>query len=181
GRLGGRPSTIYLFRRERGDDFFEARIAPQWIPKREQLQIAVAEGTRVAHDLGKLFKREILLANPRRADRKPLNHQRPVECIFLRWQKLDRAAAFACCLLFSPAAINAAFAAAGSRSANAQSTQLSATWWIARGLFSRSESITSCTARVSPFQARSIFAQYILIWILFGSIASARSKATLAS
>src|SRR5437016_7263043 len=95
GRLGGRPSTIYLFRRERGDDFFEARIVPQWIPKREQLQIAVAEGTRVAHDLGKLFKREILLVNPRRADRKPLNHQRPVECIFLRWQKLDRAAAFA--------------------------------------------------------------------------------------
>src|SRR5438105_13456087 len=63
GRLGGRPSWIYLFRRERCDDFFEARIAPQWITNREHLQITVAEGTRIAHDHGKLLKRKIILVN----------------------------------------------------------------------------------------------------------------------
>ena len=149
----------------------------------------------------KLFNREILFAHPRRADGKPLNHQRPVECILLHRQKFDRASAFAQCLLlsaqkqrrsprgrtaevrslvaldnflllcprdsnasarlrlilfqprdpafyervtemhrvvingvFSPAAINAAFAAVGSRSASAQATQLSAISWIARGI-----------------------------------------------
>ena len=35
-----------LFRRERGDDFLEARIAPEGIPNREQFQ-----GTVVQHEL----------------------------------------------------------------------------------------------------------------------------------
>src|SRR5206468_811103 len=82
-------------RREGGDDFFEAEIAPQRIPKREQLQISIGQRPWNVSSRGKLFKREILLANPRRANREPLNHQRPIECIFLRRQKLDRAATFA--------------------------------------------------------------------------------------
>src|SRR5438132_12190878 len=82
-------------RREGSDEVFEAWVATQRIPKREQFQQAIAKHSRHLRAPGKLFQRKILLANPRRADGLPLNHQRPIECIFLRRQKLDRAATFA--------------------------------------------------------------------------------------
>src|SRR6266403_3467338 len=88
-------SWLALLRRERGNDFFETGIAPQRIPKWQQLQISIGQRPWDVSRRGKLFKREILLANPGRADCKPLNHQRSIECIFLHRQKLDRAATFA--------------------------------------------------------------------------------------
>ena len=38
-----RPYVHYFFRREGGDDFFEARLAAQRIPQRHQFQFAIAE------------------------------------------------------------------------------------------------------------------------------------------
>jgi len=40
---GGTPATTELLRREGGDDFFEARIAAQRIPEREQFQVAIGK------------------------------------------------------------------------------------------------------------------------------------------
>jgi hypothetical protein len=67
----------------------------------EEFQFAVQKAARIANGGGQLFEGEILLADPRCADRKPLNHQRPIECIFLHRQKLDRAATLAQGLLLS--------------------------------------------------------------------------------
>src|SRR5438552_9609269 len=80
---------------KRINDLFEAGIAAERIPKRQQLEISIAKRSWNVSGRGKLFKREILLANPGRADGKPLNHQRTIKCIFLHRQKLDRAATFA--------------------------------------------------------------------------------------
>ena len=50
--------------RERGDDLLRARVAGQWIPKREQFQTAVAEVVPKVDDDCKLFAGEIFVANP---------------------------------------------------------------------------------------------------------------------
>src|SRR5438876_5184174 len=88
-------SWLASLRREGGDDFFEAEITTQWVPKRHYLQPTIADRSWNLGSRGKLFKRDIFLANPRCANRKPLNHQESIECIFLRRQKLNRAATFA--------------------------------------------------------------------------------------
>jgi hypothetical protein len=51
-------------RRDRGDDLLRDRVAGQWIPKREQFQIAVAEVVPRVDDDCKLFAGEIFVANP---------------------------------------------------------------------------------------------------------------------
>src|SRR5512133_2510311 len=88
-------------RGERGDGLLEPGVPTERSPKRHQFQPTIAERSWNVSSRGKLFKREILLANPRRADRKPLNHYRPIERIFLHRQKLDRTTTFAQCLLLS--------------------------------------------------------------------------------
>src|SRR5206468_7001170 len=81
--------------RERGDDFFKARIFPQWIPKRQEFQLAIAESARGTDGDCKLFAGEIVLANPCSDHRQIRYHKGPVDCIFSRRKKLDRASAFA--------------------------------------------------------------------------------------
>jgi hypothetical protein len=49
---------------QRADDFFEARIAAQRVPKRQQFQLAIAEVTRMADRHDKLFTGQIFFANP---------------------------------------------------------------------------------------------------------------------
>jgi hypothetical protein len=77
GDLAGvnRPSL----RRQGGDDFFEPRIAAQGIPKRQEFQLAIADGTGVPNDGGKLFAGEVVVANPSSDYRQVLNHRRPVD------------------------------------------------------------------------------------------------------
>jgi hypothetical protein len=98
-------STLFshVLRRERGDDFLEARISAQWIPVREQLQLAVGQksGARKPRCLLQLFARELFLAYPGCDDREVLNDVRTVDRIFRHRQHFDRAAAFAQCLLFA--------------------------------------------------------------------------------
>ena len=56
-----------LLRREGGDDFFEARIAAQRVPRWHQFQFAIADGARnrIPNGRGKLFASEILFTDPR--------------------------------------------------------------------------------------------------------------------
>ena len=53
-----------VFRRERSDDFFEARIAPERIPVRMKLELAIAQVARQLQGGGDLFEGAILLAGP---------------------------------------------------------------------------------------------------------------------
>jgi hypothetical protein len=50
------------------------RVAAQWVPKREQFQIAVAEVAQRVDDDGKLFAGEILIAQPRGDHRRIPDH-----------------------------------------------------------------------------------------------------------
>jgi hypothetical protein len=63
-----------LLWRERGDDFFKARIAAQRIPPRQQLQIAIAKRVGVPNCGGKLFAGEIFVANLRNDHRQLPDH-----------------------------------------------------------------------------------------------------------
>ena len=62
-----------LFRRQRGDDFFETRIAAQWVPKWKQLQVAIAETAWVTNGCSKLFASQIVVADPSGDYRQILN------------------------------------------------------------------------------------------------------------
>lgn len=56
---------LFLFWRERSDDFFEAWIAAQRVPKREQFQLAISGRGRIPHGDGKLFAGEVFVTDPR--------------------------------------------------------------------------------------------------------------------
>jgi hypothetical protein len=108
GTLGGHGITVRsvrgesLFGREGGDYSFEARIAAQRIPKWQQFQSAVAEAAQKAAGDGKLFAREIFVANPRSDHGQILDHGLTVDCIFFHGKKLDCLPALAQRLLFPP-------------------------------------------------------------------------------
>src|SRR5437899_2498556 len=55
----------YLFWCEGSDDFFKARVAPQRIPKWQQLQLTIGDAARGTDGDRKLFAGEIFVANPR--------------------------------------------------------------------------------------------------------------------
>ena len=55
-------------------EFFKARVAAQWIPERQQFQLAVTEAASTADDAGKLFASEIFVANPRSDHRQIPDH-----------------------------------------------------------------------------------------------------------
>ncbi len=82
------------FRREGGDDFLKARITAERVPKREQLQLAVAERSRHAGDDGQLFTGQVFFADPCRYDREKLDHVRAIYRILCDWKELDGAPSF---------------------------------------------------------------------------------------
>ena len=84
-----------------GDDLFEARIAAQRVPKRQQLQFAIAELTRKLDGDGELFAGEIVVANPGGNSCQRHDHARAVGRIFFDGKQLNRAAALAERFVFS--------------------------------------------------------------------------------
>ena len=89
-----------LFRGEGGDDFFEAWIATQWVPERQQFQVAVVEWARETDGDCKLLAGEIFITNPGSDHREVFDHADAVNCIFLHGKKLNCTAAFPQCFLF---------------------------------------------------------------------------------
>src|SRR5205814_10241455 len=83
---------------KRINDLFEARIAPQRIPKREQLQGAVV-GNHISSlrmsSSRQLLQGELLLTGPGGDDGEIDKHSASVHGISVHREKLDRAPAFA--------------------------------------------------------------------------------------
>src|SRR6266480_8092481 len=108
-RLGGvspRCASASFLRRERGYDFFEARIAAQGIPHRIQAQFAITWTRRDSGERLELLKRQFTFARP------GTNHGKPRSCksLIIRWpphcfwsdgHQFHRAPAFAQRLLLS--------------------------------------------------------------------------------
>jgi hypothetical protein len=57
-------SVVNLFRREGGDDFLEARVPAERVPKRQQFQLPVGDGSWWTNSHGELLAGEIFLAGP---------------------------------------------------------------------------------------------------------------------
>src|SRR5882724_897301 len=72
-----RNPRLSSFRREGGDDFFEAWIAAERIPER-QFQVTIAKAAWTADDAGKLFAGEIFVTNPRSDHGQILDHVRAI-------------------------------------------------------------------------------------------------------
>src|SRR5947208_2513967 len=91
---GSCPKVLgLLFRRQRGDDFFEARIAAERVPDREQFQGAVAQHERCGggtQSSFQLLQGKLLLACPRCRDREILKDQNAVVDIFFHRRECDR-------------------------------------------------------------------------------------------
>ena len=83
-----------LFRCEGGDDLFEARIASQRVPPRQQLQFAIADAARKATGVEKLFAGEIVVTNPGGDSSQTHDYAHPVDRIFFHGKQLDRAPTF---------------------------------------------------------------------------------------
>src|SRR5438128_11154468 len=98
---GGTPAATELLRRERSDDFFEARIAAQRIPPRHQFQITIADVAGRTDGDGKLFAGEIFFANPRCNQCEVSGEVLPDKRILFQRKKLKCAAAFSQRFLFS--------------------------------------------------------------------------------
>src|SRR6266540_6191541 len=85
-----------LFRCERSDYRFKARIAPQRIPERIETQMAVSNvAPWQLHCLIQAFNRAILVACPSINDSEVLNQHRALDGAFVGRHQLDRALAFA--------------------------------------------------------------------------------------
>src|SRR5207247_9396067 len=105
GLLFSRHSSFSLFRilrRERSDNFLEARIAAQGIPGRSQFQLAVAKRAREPGRHRQLLASEVFLTDPGSNDCEILNHMSAVDGIFCHGQKLNRPATLAQSILVSP-------------------------------------------------------------------------------
>jgi hypothetical protein len=85
----------YLFRRERGDDFFEARIAPQRIPHRTQTQHAVAWARWDFRNCFELLDGQVAFATPRVGQCQVGYSYWAVRRVFCDGHELDRPPAFA--------------------------------------------------------------------------------------
>src|SRR5262249_524449 len=95
-------SCLVFLRGEGGDDFLEARVAAQRIPKRQQFQFAIADATGRADGAGKLFEGEAFFANPGSNHCQVMNHEGTIECVLFRRKKLDGAPSFAQRFFFPP-------------------------------------------------------------------------------
>src|SRR5207249_6356812 len=83
------------FRGEGGYDFFEARVAAQRVPKRQQLQLAITDSAdRKADDLRKLFAGESSITDRCCDSNKAYHYARAVLCIFFHGKQLNRLAPF---------------------------------------------------------------------------------------
>src|SRR5438309_2351328 len=92
----GRGTTAWLkrkdlFRGEGGDNFFEARIAAEWVPPGKQLQTTVAECAGKLRGLCQLLQGKIFFTNPGRNDSGELDEVRTIERVFRHRQQLHRA------------------------------------------------------------------------------------------
>src|SRR5205823_6253693 len=105
-RTGGKPTAWLegdgLFWSKRIHDFFEARIAAQWIPVRQQFQLAITESVWQPHGCFELLELQIFFANPRCDDRQVLDDSDAVDGILVHWKQLYSAPSFLKSLLFSP-------------------------------------------------------------------------------
>src|SRR4029077_10116462 len=98
----GGYSSADLFRCERGDDFFEARIAAQWVPERVQFQLAVGYPTRNLCRDRQLLQSKILFADPCANDGKALDHVRTADRVSRDGEKLNGPSSFAQRLFLTP-------------------------------------------------------------------------------
>jgi len=89
-----------LFRCERCDDFLEARVAPQRIPFRPELEKAVAQRVWEALHRGDLFDGEVFLANPGIDLRQINGEPYAVDGVLLDGQEFARATTLAECFFF---------------------------------------------------------------------------------
>ena len=97
GRSGCPTKILFQFDRlfRFLDEFFKARIASQWIPKRQQFQLAVGETARDADSGGELLQGKIFVANPRSNHCEILDYCGTVERIFFWGKQRGCAASFA--------------------------------------------------------------------------------------
>src|SRR5262249_8633672 len=92
--VSSRALSEYLFRSERGDDFFEARITSQRIPIGKKFQLAITDTTWQSSGSGQLFASEVFVANPCRSHCQILDHDGTVKRILSYRNKFNRAPAF---------------------------------------------------------------------------------------
>jgi hypothetical protein len=91
-----------VFRREGGDDFFEARITAERVPPGPQFQPTVAKSTRLPDSAVELFKGVIFIANPGCDHCQVCHHSDLHGYIFFRTNKLDSTPAFTQSFLLPP-------------------------------------------------------------------------------
>src|SRR5213596_2618338 len=94
-----------LLRRQRGDDFFEPRVAAKGIPPRHQFQFAIAKvhtASGATDGSGKLLAGEIFFTNPRSNHRQILHHDHAIDWVLLDGKKLDRVPSFSQGVLLPP-------------------------------------------------------------------------------
>ena len=89
-----------LLRRERGNDLFEARLASERVPQRQQFQFTIRDVAGRTDGDGELLAGEIFFSNPRCNHCKVSDQVLADECIFLHRKKLKCATAFAQRFLF---------------------------------------------------------------------------------
>src|SRR5262252_3921584 len=99
--ISSRALSEYLFRRERGDDFFEARITSQRVPIGKKFQLAITDTTWQSSGSGKLFASEVFVAHPCRSYCQILDHDGTVKCILFYRNKFNGVLAFTERLFFS--------------------------------------------------------------------------------
>src|SRR6266700_4093652 len=93
--------VYYFFRREGGDDFFEARIAAQRLPTRIEAEIAVRCASRDFRESFQLLNSQVVFASLRADHRIEIKDVRTIEGVFCHRQKLNGLATLAQCFVFS--------------------------------------------------------------------------------
>src|SRR6266516_5089826 len=96
------PQTRTLLRRERSDDFFEARIAAQRVPIWIEAKVTVMCTRRDFGESLELLNGQVALAGPRTDHSIRIKYVRAVECILRQGEKVHRPATLAQRLFFSP-------------------------------------------------------------------------------
>src|SRR5437016_3623882 len=145
-----------LFWSKRIHDFFEARIAAQWIPVRQQFQLAITESVWQPHGCFELLERQIFFANPRCDDRQVLDDSDAVDGILVQWKQLYSTPSFLHSLLL-------------------------ATFSIAARSFTRAEASVWWSGRVSALASKSIDTRATLVSTSSGLMSSARSRTAASS
>ena len=94
---------LVRFRREGGDDFFEARIAAQRVPRGQQFQLRRSWDRSDIEWRRQAVRRRDLYRQPtQRSSPNTQSMRRAVHCILFHGEQLNRAPAFSQCFLFPP-------------------------------------------------------------------------------